>query len=412
MLKKLITIALFLIQTYLIMMGRYYSWKDFNPFIILACTVAIFILYINSQLDKKPLEMNQPMSSRLIGFGIGLLFMSIYLYVFRRMLWGYPNPGSISDILPQLETQYGRFIKGVSPYSPLDQLAWHPYPVYMPMHWLPLGLAYLFHFDVRLIGMIALVVVNGFWGSYIWGKEHNILLKIVAIFLPTYMIQAFWQWERVDLAVSMETLIAAYYLLLAVGLLSRNLVITTIAIILCLLSRYTLVFWLPLFIPLLFINEKKKYSLYIVTSMAIAVLVFYIIPFYLKDPTILSKGIAYHNSCAISEWAIEGYTFRSCVYFAPFFAKILPGAAAQQIFLMRTIQAIIMIGLVIMGFVLYGKWKNRINFYDLCLGILYLVVFLFYIFGALTYTYYYATAIVLSAVLVAMVLLSKQNRQR
>jgi len=411
MLKKLITITLFFIQAYLIMMGRY-SWKELNPFLILACTVLIFILYIDSQLDKKPLEINKSAPNRLIGFGIGVLFMGIYLYVFRRMLWGYPDPGSISDILPQLETQYTRFIKGVSPYSSLDQFAWHPYPVYMPMHWLPLGIAYLFHFDVRLVGMIALVVVNGFWGSYIWVKQQNILLKIVAIFLPTYMVQAFWQWERVDLAVSMETLIAAYYLLLAVGLLSRNLVITTIAIILCLLSRYTLVFWLPLFIPLLFINEKKKHSIYIVASMVIAVLVFYIIPFNLKDPTILSKGIAYHNNCAISEWAIEGYTFKSHVYFAPFFAKILPGAAAQQIFLMRAIQAIIMIGLVILGFALYHKWKGRINFYDLCLGILYLVIFLFYIFGALTYTYYYATAIVLSAVLVAMVLLSKQNSQR
>ena len=150
-------------------------------------------------------------------------------------------------------------------------------------------------------------------------------------------------------------------------------------------------------------------------TIAASVMTFYIIPFYLKDPTILNKGIAYHNSCAISEWRGFGpehasNTFAPGIYFGSYFKNLLPGNAEQKVYAMRTIQAGIMLLLNIAGLWYYQRNKHRIDYSFFTLLMLFVFLLFFYMFSPLLYKYYHLVTLSVSAILCGAIMLSR-NRE-
>jgi hypothetical protein len=99
------------------------------------------------------------------------------------------------------------------------------------------------------------------------------------------------------LGVTVEMLIAAYYMLFISGMNQRNYIIQGIAISLCILSRFSLLIWLPLWAFTMIMSGNIKP--FIKTSLTIVSIVtlFYIIPFLSKDWSMFFTVInAYSNS--------------------------------------------------------------------------------------------------------------------
>jgi hypothetical protein len=351
--------------------------------------------------------------NKVIGFALGAATILITFGVIRKLFWDFPNPENISDVVPQIDVLYDRFVKGEMPYYPLEQFGWHPFPVYMPLHWLPLAVPKMLGIDIRWIGAFLLVLAVGYYGILVWrDKTTAIYSRVLALILPFIALQGYLQFGRLDLAVSFEIIIGAYYLLLAVGLAAGSLPITIAGIIVCMLSRYTMVFWVPLFAILLWFNQPRKYSFIAWGSVAAAFLVFYIIPFLIKEPSILANGVAYHNGCAVAEWVGYGeppvsWTFTNGISFAPELRNAFSGDMEHRVFLCRALQAGMMLGLLGLGLLLYRIWKDRISYYDLSLGFLYLVLLCFFMFGPLTYKYYFFPLLMVSATMCAKMMLSK-----
>jgi hypothetical protein len=206
--------------------------------------------------------------------------------------------------------------------------------------------------------------------------------------------------------VSFELIIAAYYLVLAAGLYARNITLVLLGLIFCLLSRYTLVFWLPLFAWMAWHALPRRQNYLIWASVAIAVTAVYLIPFLLKDPGILKSGLAYHNQAAVDEWKGYGdpavsWSFERGIYFAPHLKAIFSGAMEQRVFGARVVQGSLMLLLTAAGMAFFRKWRARIDWNHFSLAFLYLFVCVFYFFGPLTYRYYLIVMFALSAVLCA-----------
>ncbi|MBN9483587.1 MAG: hypothetical protein J0H46_09555 [Bacteroidetes bacterium] len=338
-------------QCYTVADGKTLFGRDGTPFVLFFLSLCFPIWFLKS--CKSPGKEPKSAINKTWGFIAGVAGIGILVPSLSKMFSEFPDPGSYSDVIPQLDFMFTRFQQGLQPYEALPQLGWHPYPVYMTMHWLPLGIGYALHIDIRWVRILLLALASGLWGR----------------------------------------------------------------IILCLLSRYTMIFWLPLFAILLWMNKPPKVSVAVWASTAIAVILLYVVPFLAKDPQTLTKGIAYHNHCAIAEWDLFDKkagnfgTFAGGIYFAPYEWKLIPGDAEHKVFVSRSIQAVLMIGVVAWGLWYYRKNKKRFNFYDMSLAGLYLTVLFFYMFSPLLYKYYYIVLLCMSAVLTGKILMNN-NQQK
>ncbi len=214
---------------------------------------------------------------------------------------------------------------------------------------------------------------------------------------------------------SFELTIAAFYLVLASGLLGRNLWLVTLGLLLCLLSRYTLVFWLPLMAWMLWQEQAPKTNFTVWGAVALSVLLVYLVPFYFKDPSILTEGIHYHNNCAIGEWTGYGeppvsWSMEKGIYFALYLKNLFGGEMAERVTQARVVQAAVMLSLLGFGLWAYRRWKSRLDGFALGLVMLYAMVGCFYFFSPMTFQYYYLVLFMLSAVVTGKTVLTPEKQ--
>lgn len=416
-----IGLLLFLVQTYLTFRGVSHFGKYWNPVLFFTVSFAIGCFWLKLLTTKKANEnldftLNADWRRKAFGAFLGMFSMVLCYEELRKLFVKFSPPGKISDVLPQIETLYIRYSEGIFPYQPVDVGTHIAYPVYMPLHWLPVGISQWLDIDTRWSGYILLVVAVGIYGYFIFRQNRPLVAQITATLLPSLALWGFILWGQADIPVSYELVIAAYYLVLAAGLAGSHVWWVTTGLILCLLSRYTLVFWLPLFAVLFWQNETFSRNATLWGAVAASIVLLYFVPFLMKNPMILSQGIAYHNDAAIAEWKGYGeppvsWTMEQGIHFAKHLRDVIGGDAEHQVFVARVIQASFMLILLFAGLWGYRRWRERVNFYDFSLLMLYFFVLFFYCFGPLTYRYYLIVPLLLSAVISGRIISTMKGRQ-
>jgi hypothetical protein len=414
-------LLLFLAQVYLTFRGTKHFGNDWSAVVLFSVWGGIAVWWLRVLLSIKSSEKEEVSTSvswrkKAFGAFVGMLGIGFCYEELRKLFVKFPLPTPISDVLPQIETLFTRFAKGEFPYQPVDMGHYSPYPVYMPLHWLPIGISKFFQMDIRWSGYALLVAAAGVFGWFVFRRNRPLPLLILAALLPSIPLWGYILWGEADIPVSYELVVAAYYLVLAASLSGRNLAWVTIGLILCLLSRYTLVFWLPFFAILLWQNTSFRQNTSVWISVAASALLLYFFPFFMKDPTILAKGIAYHNGAAIDEWRGYGdppvsWTMEQGIHFARHLKMATSGGAKHQVFVARAEQAATMLLLLFAGLWGWRRWRERIHFLDFSLLMLYLFVLFFYFFGPLTYRYYLIVPMMISAVICGRVLASGGSKR-
>jgi len=361
-----------------------------------------------SALPIGPAQVAEPSRNRRAWFGAAIgLFSVLGGWKVWQSLWQqYAHPEKISDVLPQLEALASRCYAGMQPYFPLPQFAWHPFPVYMPAHWVPLIPFQILGWDARWSGIVLMALVLGLWGYCVGCQEENPVRSLPAILLPALPLWAFGHWQPTELAVTLETSVAAYYLLLGVGLLTSRSGLWFLGLLGCLLSRYTAVFWMPLFFFMVWREWGLKKTWILVLGLSSGILLCYVLPFWWPAPQILWEGLQYHNNCAIFEW--EGsvsWTLQSGLYFAPWLKSWFSGNAAHRVWMARTLQGSLMLGANALGIGLYLRVRTRVHWECYALWTLIGMMGLFYLWGPLTYRYYYLPLLCLMALSTAQTIL-------
>jgi hypothetical protein len=395
---------------YLIFEGVLKFGMYLNPSLLFAASIGLTIPYFLSQ----PTFLNDQAAPNIVA---GRIIASVLLtliasgFVCQFFADGfklYGDYGKYSDVNLQLEALYDRFAKGEQPYYPLESVPWHPFPVYMTAHWIIIAIPRLLGVDFRWVGLVMLLLVN-LWFVIQSARSRMPVpqLLVLAVAVP-FLLLSFNRQGLADIFVTFETPIAAYYLILAIGLIRNNLWIVATGLILCVLSRYTLVFWFPLFGLILLHERPLKTSLAIWGGLALALLLFYIIPFLLKSPNILLDGVTYHNKAAIDEWSGYGnppvsYSHLSGVYFAPHMKDFFSGSMEERVWMARAVQGTLMIFLNILGYLGYRKLRGKTDPFQYSLVWLYIIVVCFYAFGPLTYKYYLLTTLVLAVSVLAII---------
>ncbi len=387
--------------------------QEANPFAIIAVSVAL--TYTCFQVLNRPAKDPGIAAIPKTPFSLPLRAMP-WLYTLAgmvglftayeelRKIWkAFPEPGKHSDVLPQLKGQCELFFSGQFPYQPIILPTHQPFPVYMPLHWAPVQLANMFHIDIRWSGLILLWIAIGLAGYWLQKTHSRASWKFTlpAMLLFAMPIWGFVQWARIDIALCLETVVAAWYVLLAVGLASRNHVLIAIGIIGALLSRYTLLFWLPLFAILLWMNAPKKYSYWVWGSVTAAVLLLFVFPFWIKEPTIVSRIVAHYTMCSEGSWLRpDDFTFIDGISLNMHLRHWLPGTPEQNLPISRYPQIGVQLLLVLLGLQFYPqKWRKNMDVYTFSLLALSIMPVLFYSFSPMLFKYYMLMPMYVSAVL-------------
>ena len=212
-----------------------------------------------------------------------------------------------------------------------------------------------------------------------------------------------------EFAFTAESLVAAYYLLTAIALTSGNYIFKAVAIGLCLLSRYSIVLWVPLYFLVIYFSETKKQTAISACILIGLFIIFYWFPFLRQNDNIFIKGYQYHTAAAIDGWTTNagGNTQRiltNGLGFGAIAYNLLPGSPAARLHTYQIIHfTLSAISILIPAFVFLKK-RKMIRQKPFLLATLKIYLTVFYCFIQIPFDYLFIVPLMITPVMVEDIL--------
>jgi hypothetical protein len=376
-------------------------------FFVSGLVIAIAPTFVNKNPVPPSISFPSTPVVKYVTAGISLILLIILLSLFSQGAKKYPVDITYSDILPTIDTMATRFITDGMVYDkPITYPTYQGgYPGYLPMHWLPTVIPKASGADIRW--GIAGVFIAGIFVVWFWLKNKLISLVplIVSMVVLVYMTPV--------LVSTAELMIAAYYLILCTGIIKKNRYLILIGIVSCLLSRYSLVLWLPAYLFLFWLNEEKKKSNQLFLGILVFIAVLFILPFFLQNPSaFLSSFKSYSQNVPLYEWSGQHwqapgdkpYQLFQGLGLTCFIYDYIAGSISYKINLAVTLQIVFSALAVLLPLLWYlrvNKKKMDYAFFGLLLLKFYFCFF--YGFIAVPYSYLFITPLFVSLIIVLYV---------
>ncbi len=365
--------------------------------------VIIFILGLSIGLlpllffRKKNLENNYKYYPIIIWQVVILSSLALFGFIITNTLSqhifnNYAISVEMSDIIPQIQKFVERAEHLWYPYKTISFPKYDLFPTYLPLHWAPFIISDKLHFDYRYLanGVLFLSLIFLFYQII---KSHitAFIEKLILIILPFVGIYTFINFDNISIGVSVEQMIMGYYIFLATVLVTqKNIYFRSGAILVCLLSRFSFLFWVPLFLYSVFIFEGKKPFLKAILILIIGVLLLYIIPFALKDPSVFLKSQASYMNGTLGEWNRNPSPhLNNGLGLSNYFLNFLQGSNTHKIHILQlTLIGISILAMLGLGFYL-NKNKEKLDTKIFNVASLKIMLAIFYAFVQIPYSYLY-----------------------
>jgi len=375
-----------------------------SPVLVLIFGLSIGVLMLITAFQKSVNNVvAEKKESHKIYYGLwffGLVYAFFHsLKYFKRWPLNFKD-AAFSDVVPQIGILVQRFLNGEFPYQVIDNWGYNLFPTYQPMQWMPYILAELGGFDYRWIPFSALTFAFFVFHKILLNSGVRRTYKWIFSILPWVLLILFINGSKQQYAQSGESLIAAYYLLFAMAIYSSNHYFKSGTTLLCLLSRYSLVLWLPLFALNYLLKDKAKALKYIGLIIA-GVIVIYVIPFLTQDPLLFLKGYEYHSRVAGVHWsniiANQPNLLFEGIGMTSFFYSFIEGDSLYKLNMLKVIHLTLSLLSVIGLSVLYYLKRSKILKTNIfLLGSFKIYLTFFYCFIQLPFSYLFLVPLVIS----------------
>ncbi len=182
---------------------------------------------------------------------------------------GTPVDYHLSDVLPIMQVMSQRFVNGQEVYAIIPEIWGGMQPIYLPAMWMPYIPSVIWHFDPRWITVFFLLACSAL--VLLWqpaGKRLSGWSLLVLI--PTLVMFAnFLHWDPILISMTDEGVVIGFYVLLAWALWYGNPWLVGIALTLSVLSRVSLLAWIPFFGLFVWLFESRKKAAQIAGSALI-----------------------------------------------------------------------------------------------------------------------------------------------
>lgn len=126
---------------------------------------------------------------------------------------------------------------------------------------------------------------------------HLYVFVLLQIIFWGYLLYA-----DLSLMRTVELLIGAYYAFFLFSLEKGKWWMIGFTLLLCLLSRYSLVLWLPFFFLLLWKEKGTTAALKCIAVICTGILLLYVIPFLRNDLSVFFRGVETYSIAGLGEW--------------------------------------------------------------------------------------------------------------
>lgn len=266
--------------------------------------------------------------------GVGLLGLVAGVLQQGPMLAQLPDPATRSDVIPILQHYVMRFRSGEVVYKYIlfgPPFNYPLFPNHLPMQWLPYVLADQAQVDYRWWALLTLSIVG--FGAYLLTLAArrtswwSLLLLAPLPALLFYQLLNYEPWLYADVA---EPTIITYYCLLAAAVLTRSPWLQATALVACLLSRYSVVLWVPLYGLMLWREEGWRHAGLVAVLVAAGIGGIYVGPFLSKDWTIFTHALREYKIATVGEWTRTTHLLKG-LGFAGWYVKHTSGDVIDKI---------------------------------------------------------------------------------
>lgn len=251
---------------------------------------------------KLPIRLGAGRVSNWLPIGSTVLLIVLLWPTLGAVLQKFPFASidaTQSDIIPQIQTMINWLFQGVFPYQPIIDWGYELFPTYLPLTWLPFVIPEVLSMDYRIF---ALLVFAAGLGVLTYHNQRSLLGVSLATLFVYYLILKIGRHEDTIIGYSVESMIAGFYLLFIASWKSRNKLMLGGALLLCLLSRYSLVVWLPVYFLYLWKTYDFTFGLRTGLIALAGIFLVYLLPFWFQDTSIYQRGMDHHAKAALNEW--------------------------------------------------------------------------------------------------------------
>lgn len=382
-----------------------------NPVLFFTASVLLCVFAGLYWLDRPVAPLDPARTSRRYPLAwLGLLLGAVQvLYAQAPIIASHAIDVRSSDIIPILQVYVARFRSGEVVYRYLTTLPYPLFPNHLPMQWLPYVPADQLGIDYRWWAL-GILLLAGF-GAYqaVLARQPlawpGFLLKVA---LPTYVLYRLITRDAELYAHPVEPTIIAYYCVLAASVLSRSALLQAAGLVLCLLSRYSVIFWVPFYLWMLWREEGRRHALLVGGLVLVGVVGIYVVPFLSKDWTIFTHALSEYRIATLGEWGRtdgpDGHPPQlfAGVGLAAWFYTYGPSDLAARISLLQRADVLFSVGAVLLAAGLYHRLRQRYDYRLVALIALKFYLATFYAFIQIPYPYLTSLGLFISVFVVMM----------
>ena len=393
-----------------------------SPIIIMGAGIflSVYPYFILKHNKSSFLEENEP--KKLISKSnfntIVLLFIGLSLItiiVANFVIIKNPIVVTQSDIIPFInEVFVNRFMDNEIVYAPYTGFNYGTFtPGYLPLHWFPFVICKYLNIKFQWIVVIIFLIACAIYTVVLYNNIKNKFWLIINCILPFILLFSIYLKNTRTSVQSIEVMILGYYLILTISLFSKNVLIKSLGLILPLLSRYSFLFWLPIYFYNLL---RKSFKTFLLVSiiLSIMILLFFIVPFVLPIPEMLKSFNANYTTSILGEWKGQSwqaptdrpFQLFQGLGFASWFYQFGNGSLLDRIMLNKNILFIMSILSSFAIIVLQPKIRKVIGANMFSLLTLKFMLTIFYAFIMIPYDYLNWLPLIVS-----VVILSRINHQ-
>lgn len=235
------------------------------------------------------------------------IFMILGLYLisdlmFNNIISKNPINSKLSDVIPSIQVLVDRYLNNISIYStPIPFDGYEVPPTYLPFQWGPFVIASYFNLDFRAFAFVILLIGIIIYHINVINKKSIGSYTMILLLVPFLTLISFLYYSSFEFIHTIETMVIGFYLIFIASIFSKSTLLKSGALLLCLLSRFSLLLWLPLYIYVLY-SENKKDAFKVIVYTGIGLSIFYIYPYLYNDWGAFFRGYNYYTKAALAEW--------------------------------------------------------------------------------------------------------------
>ncbi len=214
------------------------------------------------------------------------------------------HPVSIkdSDVIPQIEKLVQRHQQGMFPYSIITEWGYDFFPTYLPLTWAPFHIAEFMMVDYRYLVFAGWMLLLLIFSQKLLQYFADSLVHLYVFALLQFIFWGYLLYADLSLMRTVELLIGTYYGFFLFSIEKGKWWMMGFTLLLCLLSRYSLVLWLPFFFLLLWKDKGLTVVMKSVAVIIAGMLLLYVLPFLSKDMDIFLRGVKTYTIAGLGEW--------------------------------------------------------------------------------------------------------------